>query len=113
MELKEFVKNTLTQIAEGVQEAINEADGKGYVVSPTLGTGKECTIHFDLAIESEQDGRANIKVLSGNVKERIANRVTFDVGMVLPGKVTKNAPKRPTYSMDELNPKGNGNTSTS
>lgn len=52
MELKEFITNTLTQIAEGVQEAINIADGKGYTVCPTtLKTGKECTIHFDLAIK--------------------------------------------------------------
>lgn len=51
MELKEFITNTLTQIAEGVQEAINIADGNGYTICPTtLKTGKECTIHFDLAI---------------------------------------------------------------
>ena len=112
MELKEFVKNTLTQIADGVQEAINASEGKGYIVSPTSGSRKESTIHFDLAVESEQNGGANIKVLSGNVKERTANRVTFDVDMVLPSKATKEAPKRPTYSQKELGPIGNGNTST-
>ena len=30
MELKEFINNTLIQIAEGVQNAIDQSDGKGY-----------------------------------------------------------------------------------
>lgn len=41
MELKEFINKTLTQIAEGVQEAIDYSKGKGYLVSPTINeTGK-------------------------------------------------------------------------
>lgn len=96
MELKEFITNTLTQIAEGVQEAINIADG--YTICPTtLKTGKECTIHFDLAIESETEGGASIKVLTGSMKEKSANRVTFDVGMILPSTKAKSPQQRPTY----------------
>lgn len=98
MELKEFITNTLTQIAEGVQEAINIADGKGYTVCPTMQkTGKECTIHFDLAIESETEGGASIKVITGSMKEKSANRVTFDVGMMLPSTKTKSPHQRTTY----------------
>ena len=37
MELKEFINNTLTQIAEGVQSAIGQSDGKDYFVNPTMG----------------------------------------------------------------------------
>lgn len=96
MELKEFITNTLTQIAEGVQEAINIADG--YTICPTTQkTGKECTIHFDLAIESETEGGASIKVLTGSMKEKSANRVTFDVGMILPSTKSKSPHQRPTY----------------
>lgn len=29
MELKEFINNTLTQIAEGVQGAIDQSEGRG------------------------------------------------------------------------------------
>ena len=36
MELKEFINKTLTQIAEGVQEAIANSEAKGYVVHPTV-----------------------------------------------------------------------------
>jgi hypothetical protein len=98
MELKEFIKNTLTQIADGVQEAINIADGNGYTICPTtLKTGKECTIHFDLAIESETEGGASIKVLTGSMKEKSANRVTFDVGMLLPSTKANPSKPRPTY----------------
>lgn len=52
MELKEFINNTLTQIAEGVQNAIDQSDGKGYLISPAAGKiGLSCTVHFDLSVE--------------------------------------------------------------
>lgn len=64
MELKEFINKTLTQIAEGVQEAIDNSEGKGYLVSPTVsGIGKSCNVHFDIAVESEAEGKAGIKGL--------------------------------------------------
>lgn len=96
MELKEFINNTITQIAEGVQNAIDQSNGKGYLVSPTTGkVGLSCTIHFDLLVESQKDGGANIKVLSGNASEKVANRINFDVSMTLPRSSLNDAPKMP------------------
>ena len=77
MELKEFVSHTLTQIAEGVQEAINASEGKGYLVSPTTDEiGNSCNIHFNIAVENEADGKTGIKVISGGISKRSANRPT-------------------------------------
>ena len=77
MELKEFVSHTLTQIAEGIQEAINASEGKGYLVSPTTDEiGNSCNIHFNIAVENEADGKTGIKVISGGISKRSANRPT-------------------------------------
>ena len=85
MELKEFINNTLTQIAEGVQEAIDNSEGKGYLVSPAGDKiGKSCNIHFDIAVESETEGNASIKVIGGGISKRSANRISFDLTMTLP-----------------------------
>ena len=95
MELKEFINNTLTQIAEGVQSAIGQSDGKDYFVNPTMGNiGVSCTVHFDLSVESQKDARANIKVVNGNLSERVANRISFDIPMTLPHSSTSEPPKR-------------------
>ena len=46
MELKEFINNTLTQIAEGVQGAIDQSEGRGYLISPVVGNvGETCIVH--------------------------------------------------------------------
>lgn len=85
MELKEFITNTLTQIAEGVQEAIGKAEGKGYSVNPcTDKEGNLYTIHFDLSVQSQKEGGTNIKVFNGSLSEKSDNRITFDVKMTLP-----------------------------
>ena len=92
MELKEFVNNTLTQIAEGVQEAIDNSEGKGYLVSPAGDRiGKSCIIHFDIAVENETEGRASIKVVGGGISKRSANRISFDLTMSLPFPESANA----------------------
>lgn len=91
MELKEFISHTLTQIAEGVQDAINASEGKGYLVCPASNAiGKDCNIHFDIAVESETEGKTGIKVISGGISKRSANRISFDLMMTLP---TPESPK--------------------
>ena len=56
MELKEFINNTLTQIAEGVQNAIEQSNGKDYLISPATGKiGDSCIVHFDLSVESQKE----------------------------------------------------------
>lgn len=53
MELKEFINNTLTQIAEGMQAAIDASEEGGYLVNPsTTKIGADCKIHFELSVES-------------------------------------------------------------
>ena len=90
MELEDFINNTLTQIAEGVQGAIDQSEGNGYRVSPALGNiGNSCIVHFDLAIECEKKAGANVKIASGNLSERTANRINFDISMTLPSPKAK------------------------
>ncbi len=43
-----------------------------------------CVVHFDLAVESEKEAGANIKIACGNLSERTANRINFDISMTLP-----------------------------
>lgn len=105
MELKEFINKTLTQIAEGVQEAIDNSEGKGYFVSPTVNEiGRSCNIHFDIAVESEAEGKVGIKVVGGGISKRSTNRISFDVTMMLPTPVTKikkERAKRPVYADEQ------------
>lgn len=85
MELKEFIDNTLTQIAEGVQDAIEASKGKGYWVSPGGDKfGRNCVVHFDLSVESGKEGAASIKVIGAGINEKSINRIKFDVHMRLP-----------------------------
>lgn len=95
MELKDFIESTLTQIAQGVQGAIENADG--YEVNPAYDkkTTSTYTIRFDLSIESEKDSGANIRVLKAGIAEKSLNRISFDVNMTLPSTLLNNAPKLP------------------
>lgn len=96
MELKDFINNTLTQIVDGVQNAIDQSNGKDYLISPAVGkVGLSCTVHFDLSVESQKNGGTNIKVLSGNVSEKVANRISFDISMTLPHPKEDKGYKRP------------------
>ncbi len=92
MELKEFINNTLTQIAEGVQGAIDNSVGRGYLVNPTGNkSGSNYTVHFDLCVTSQKEGGLNIKVADGSLSEKSTNRITFDVDMLLPRPESANA----------------------
>lgn len=98
MELNEFINNTLSQIAEGVQAAIDASEGKKYLVNPC--TGKIAApqiIRFDLSIESEKEGAASIRVLSGAASERNVNHISFEVSMTYPHSGEIEPPKRPNH----------------
>lgn len=95
MNLKEFITNALTDIAQGVQDAINESAGKGYLVNPSTKEGHTHTVHFDLAVETEKSGNADIKILTGAVSERNVSRLSFDVDMTFPSPDGRKGPKRP------------------
>lgn len=98
MELKEFIHETLSQIAAGVKAAIDDSQGKGYFVNPSLsGPGASYQIHFDLSVESEVEGKAGITILGAGLSERSANRISFDVAMTLPSSGNVKRPARPSY----------------
>ncbi len=96
MELNEFIRNTLTDIATGIQGAIDESAGKGYWVNPSASVESSTyTVHFDLAVESEKDGKADIKVLHGGISEKSLNRLSFDVNMTFPTSGNIKRPRIP------------------
>lgn len=98
MELKEFISSTLTQIADGVRDAINKSAEKGYLVNPSSTKSSDTyTVHFDLCVEAGKEGNADIKVLGANISEKSTNRISFDVDMSYPASGEIPAPKRPVY----------------
>lgn len=95
MELREFINNTLTQIAEGVQAAIEASENGGYLVNPSATKiGADCKIHFQLSVESGKKGEASIKVLSSSISEHSMNRIEFDINMTLPTSGNLKSPDR-------------------
>lgn len=99
MRLKDFVTNTLIQIAEGVEDAINASQGKGYDINPSFDNKMSNTycIRFDLSVENEVNGGANIKVLSGSMAEKSFNRISFEVNMTLPSTPQLSRPRKPNF----------------
>lgn len=82
MRLDEFIKETLLQIAKGVQGAIDEQNG--FEVNPI---GKEWMVKmvkFNIAIETDTKAGAGIKVISGSVESKTVNTVEFEVPIKLP-----------------------------
>jgi hypothetical protein len=98
MDLKEFINKTLTQIAEGVQGAIDASSGGSYLVNPSASKiGADCKVHFELSVESGKKGEASIKVLGGEMSERSVNRISFDIIMTLPTSGNATKTDRPAY----------------
>lgn len=95
MELKEFISNTLTQMADGVSSAIKTSEGRGYLVNPSVNKiGADCKVHFELSIESAKEGEMGIKVLGASLSERSLNRISFDIDMTLPTSGNLKSPER-------------------
>lgn len=95
MELKEFISNTLTQMADGISSAIKASEGRGYLINPSANKiGSDCKVHFELSIESAKEGEMGIKVLGGSLSERSLNRISFDIDMTLPTSGNLKSPER-------------------
>ena len=62
MRLDEFIKETLLQIAKGVQDAIDEQ--KGFEINPNEKEAEIQTIKFSISLSTETKAEAGIKVLS-------------------------------------------------
>jgi hypothetical protein len=106
VELKEFIAETLTQIQEGVQDAINRRSTKpdsAGVINPVWGTDGDAIgidhlqkVEFDVAVtvtdKSGGSGKAGIKVfsvelggeLSKGAEQSTASRIKFSIPIVPP-----------------------------
>lgn len=65
MELKDFIRESLTNIAKGIREA--QEQSSGCIVNPTTGKGTSHTVHFDLMVQTDTEGKAGISVLSAGM----------------------------------------------
>lgn len=99
MDLREFVKETLVQCAQGVKDSQGEVAALGGIVAPgKIGPSKLPTsISFDIAVAAEStDGReAKLKVAAWKVfggemssdrgtREQRTSRIEFSVPIHLP-----------------------------
>lgn len=119
MELKQFVKETLLDVFEAVQEAgteiSNSPDRRGAVVPIWGGTehaaNHEQKIKFDVAVTAGEAARAGdrgrIKVLglfemggqaSTEAQSRAVSRVSFSVPVAMPGTAVTNVQPAPRPS---------------
>jgi len=111
MELKEFVRQTIAEIAEGVGEAQQDVASKGACVNPALlgrvsnasdlgflptSAGVASILQFDVALSAKEgtDTKGGIGVVSGfvnlgssgasNAENSSISRVQFNVPVALP-----------------------------
>ena len=92
MRLDEFVKETILQIAKGVQGAIDEQEG--FAVNPLGREWEVKKVKFNIAIETDTKVGAGIKVISGSVESKTVNTIEFEVPIKLPQ--TNTFPKNAT-----------------
>ncbi len=96
MKLKDFIQNTLVEIAEGVRGANKQiTDGKGSVfcLRFTRGDSKTSGVEFDVAVTASKEGKdssgfmvALVNLGAGAKAERatgneMAHRIKFEVGL--------------------------------
>lgn len=98
MQLDEFIKETLLQIAKGVQDAIDEQ--KGFEVNLEDTMLKPQNIKFCVAVESDAKAQAGIKVVGGSIQSKTVNTIEFEVPIKLPKTAKPGKPK-------PLGPSGN------
>jgi hypothetical protein len=100
MELREFVKEALTEILAGVraaQDELGRLDGKHGVVNPTWNDQDDLADHvqvvkFDVAVtasdQASKGGKAGIKVWSieagGRLEEQTQNKTVSRIAFTLP-----------------------------
>lgn len=94
MRLDEFIKETLLQIAKGVQGAIDEQ--KGFEINPNEKEAEIQTIKFSISLSTETKAEAGIKVLSAAHDTTSLNKIDFEVKMRLPKTHKEGNPKLPS-----------------
>lgn len=111
MELKEFIKTAIADITEAVSE-LQEEMKTGAMVNPGLDKKRECTVHFDLTVESSKEDGADIKVISGGMSELSSSRISFDIAICIPSQGKSNPLARPVYGNDGTSSSTQTHTST-
>lgn len=111
MELKEFISETITQIQEGVQDAITRRSavpGSAGAINPVFGENTNATtsahvqkVEFDVAVtvteKGDHDGKAGIKVfsvelggsLSKGTEQSTASHIKFTIPVIPPVQLVK------------------------
>lgn len=97
MRLDEFIKETLLQIAKGVQDAIDEQ--KGFEINPNEKEAEIQTIKFSISLSTETKAEAGIKVLSAAHDTTSLNKIDFEVKMRLPKTHKEGNPKPPSSNL--------------
>lgn len=99
MELNEFVKETLIQIADGVKKAIDETKDEEFNINPAREMKPDVqVVKFSVMVETSTKGGINIKIADAGASTSNVNRVEFDIKMTLPCtedmRFYKETPKR-------------------
>ena len=93
--IKDFVRDALLQIVQGVDEARERSDVS---IAPSFVEGELRTegsqVHFELAITTSKEVDGGLKVLNladlgGVIKSEALNRVSFDVPVWFHGRKIK------------------------
>lgn len=85
MELKEFIKEALLQIGDGITDAIESSKDSGLCINPATDMkAGEQTIKFSIMVETSSKGGINIKIAEGGCSTNNVNRIDFEVKAILP-----------------------------
>lgn len=85
MELKEFIKETLLQIRDGISDAIENSKDSGLSINPATNMKADVqTIKFSVMVETSNKGGINIKIAEGGYSTNSVNRIEFEVKAILP-----------------------------
>lgn len=93
--VKDFVRDALLQIVQGVDEARDRSDvsiARSFVEGELRTEGSQ--VHFELAITTSKEVDGGLKVLNladlgGVIKSEALNRVSFDVPVWFHGRKIK------------------------
>ncbi len=114
--LNDFVKETLVQIATGVQEAQDALADADALINPPAGgelAQQEGTypvthrrlahlIELDIAVTSSEEGRVVVAAAGGNAEAAAVSRLRFKVGVAFPMSETtaEPVPEDPSFELE-------------
>ena len=84
MNLKDFVKDSILEIAEGVNDAIKDQEKYGIVINPAGADRSVERIHFLVNVFTETEGKACIKVAGIDKSKAVTQQIDFNVNIQMP-----------------------------